>query len=851
MAEKTPYHVVFEDPITGESLGLLLRESSGAVGRVARLANPYAAKVGGGDRSLSDLTDLSAYGQTDWRAGRGQDRFEEEDRFYDSRRAETRIKGQVTLGPLAVVTGVGDVPEYRPSATEGIPVGKLSELWQGRGQGFETPAGGVSCTHVVLRLRASESGEGKAARNYTIALCADAPGAPGATLKSETLDLRDLDTGFEEVRFTWGAAQALAGGVDYWITVVEVSPHLSETWYLEWAADLIADYAGAAVKEERAWTVGASLIEGQDKIDQTDGWEADAARDYWFVVNDGPVLSGAVTVNPMRYGGDWYCAGGDTVYKWSGTVWQSSEVQAGKTVTDLKTWGDYLWCARGTNAMRRYNGAAWADAPGAVTAQLLEQYQGYLYRTDPTNLEDMYYTADGTNWSSAIHVGPGDWGINSLAGFRDELAIANDVGLWLLAADWTYQVLDWASQENPENGARMRTWARTNELFLPIQYGLYRWTGATMVAVGPDSDAGLPQGRTGAIAALCGTVNWLYAAIDAGASGYSSVLAYGGREWHEVHRSGQAGARIQALGYETLSDPPRLWFGEGSNIYYVELPDFTDNPYQYAGVKYVSDAELELSTWGSELLPVTKDWRYVIVQAENCTSERKIEVYYELERSGLWTLLGTVDTAHTLHHLDFPQQGFATKVTGAGSTTTTIELGSGSTGDMAAGYWVRIGSEIRQVASVTDGDTFVLILPLSDAPATGVSVYASSPVGAEIRLRFRLVTNDDEESPRLLGITCYCDANVLDRWQITLDVRVEEGMECLDGSPYPLDSPALEAALIEWIERQTPFTLHDVRGLERTVKVANAAETSARRDAKSPGRYSSTMHIGLIEVEVT
>ncbi len=65
------YHVSFYDSASGESLGLLLTENGGAIGRVAQLASPWAAKVGSGDRTLSDLTDLSTYEQTDWSGGRG------------------------------------------------------------------------------------------------------------------------------------------------------------------------------------------------------------------------------------------------------------------------------------------------------------------------------------------------------------------------------------------------------------------------------------------------------------------------------------------------------------------------------------------------------------------------------------------------------------------------------------------------------------------------------------------------------------------------------------------------------------------------------------------------------------
>jgi len=215
MVELSKYHVVFEDPNSAEALGLVLRENAGAAGRVARLANPYAAKIGGGDRTLSDLTDLSAYGQSDWRAGRGQDRFEEEDRFFDSHRAETRIKGQITLGPLAVSTGVGDVPTYQPSSVAGVPIGKLSAVYQNRAMSFTTPAGGLTCTHVTLRLRATQSGEGQADRNFTIALYSDtAPGLPNTLITSTTINLKSLGTSFDEIKASW-AGEALSGSTTY------------------------------------------------------------------------------------------------------------------------------------------------------------------------------------------------------------------------------------------------------------------------------------------------------------------------------------------------------------------------------------------------------------------------------------------------------------------------------------------------------------------------------------------------------------------------------------------------------------------------------------------------------------
>jgi hypothetical protein len=839
--DRNKYHVMFEDPASGETLGLILDERSGAVGRVARLANPYAAKVGGGDTTLADLTEMSAYGQTDWRAGRGQDRFDEEDRFYDADRAETRIKDQITLGPYIKVIGtdVGTGLSYRPTNIEGHPVAKQGEAYSSHAQQIGTPASPSStCTHIWLRLRKSAGGQ---SRTYKVALCADDNQKPGTELASVTFDLDDLDTVFQDTKFTWDTPVSWSGNTYYWIVLYKpASGPTSDTHYIEWAKDIGQGGTGYNVGAVMGWS------------EQYSQWMASGLSfDFWFSANDDPTaLKAEITVNPVRYSDDWFCAADDVVYIYSsggGGYWSASDTVAGETVTDLCVAGGYLYAARGTGTLRRYTGT-WGDAPGAVTAQLLMVYNGYLYRTDPTNPDTFYYTADGSTWQT-VTVGTGET-ITAMAGFRDEVAIATTRGLWLQAADWTYQVLDWSSQEADSNGVGMYAWARTNELFIPVGHGLYRWTGATMVACGPDRDAGLPSDRAGNIVALCGTANWLYAVVDAGSDGYSSVMVYQGRDWHELYRGGTAGERIHTIGYETINSPSRLWFGQGTQMLYVELPDYSDNPYQYEGIHFHPDGEVELSAWGNELMPVLKDWRYVIVQAEACNSDQYIEVYYEIDRSGVWTLLGTINTTHTLHRISFPANSFAAKTTGSSCTTTTIELGSGDTTDMNGGDWVRIDGEIRQIESITDSDTFVLALPLPSAPSSGVTVYAASPLGSEIRLRFRLITKDWLKTPRLLAVACFCQANVLDRWQITLDVLVEDRMTCLDGSPYPMDAAALETALQEWITRQTPFTLHDLRETQRTVKVANAVESTPRRSTNVPYSYNSVMHIGLVEPEV-
>jgi hypothetical protein len=1000
----TKYHVELEDPASGETLGLMLAEAGGTVDRMAQLANPYAAKIGGGDMQLSDLSDLSVYAQTDWTGGRGQELFApdgDEDKYYDSRGLETRIKGQITLGPLpqqAAVESSGgagaDAPSYEPTSitaevvgypgktinesgssdesistdeeaqrfytsggfkittielylkkdstsgndltvsiysdASGVPGSSLasatiaradmgtSYAWETatlsssyecsagyywivceisgytsstrmswakstsnpypygyrcsgtaggswtkytsedfrfrigwekkyRAMSITAPSGGLSCTHVYLFIRKTQD---TIAQNYTCYLRDDDGGSPAAaSLKSATISNATLSTTLAPVKLTWASAQALSASTDYWVTIEPGATADSEYTYLEWGGDGAASYASGASKEKSG----------------SESWAADATTDMWIRINDATVAQGGdMTVNPIRFNGNWYMAGGDVVYKWNSATprWDRADAQASETVTSMAVFNGKLYAARGANNMRECNTSdTWSDVnwSGAIQAQIVFAYNRYLFYTLAANKNQLAYSADASTWYTGIDICPSDWGATALAGWRGEndLWVGTEIGLYRNLLQFADQVLDFRSLENADNCKALTYWAKTADLYIPILYGLYRWNGGTNVPIGPDQGTGLPAARTGKIMNMWGTVNWLFAAVDAGASNTSSLLATDGMgAWHEVARAATAGDRIRAVGYETISSPPRVWYSEGDKVQYLELPDYSDNPTDFSSIAYAAEGELITSWWGTELLQVTKDLRSVVVHAEDCATAQTLRVSYEVDRSGTWTLLGTIDDGRPIHRIDFPITACASKTIGASSTTTTINLSSGDTTDLTAGSWVRISNEIRQVESITDSDTFVLEVPLSSAAAatSGNTVYGSRPAGTEFRLKLELQTTSTTASPKLLSIAVYCQANVLDRWSINLGVEVKDGLECLDKTAYPLDPPALIAALEGWVTKKTAFTLHDIWGVDRTVKVSNASSSGIRRVTKGqnqvPARYSGLYRLTLTEVDV-
>jgi len=975
----------FRDPATGEELGLLL--APGAAGYTRHLSNPYAAKGAQGDHKYGDLTEWSTIAFDNWQGGRGQDKAEEKTQFCDSYHVETRIKNQITLGPLPQFA-VDTNPEYTPGSVAdyaachtstitaaydtrwvywiddvdrgaqsfltpiganglsmtsveikvvqfevvdiqidlyadsgGEPTGSslgqatiagadasgrctatfasaiavtgntryhivistpaatgtsyfiggsprntyddgyvLSDptgtgvwsvahnasnpdpdLWchiayekETLAQSFTTQAAGLSCTKAKLFLRKIGN-----PGTFTVSLCSDNAGSPGTVLKADTFTGADLAEAGDWYELSW-AAEALAGSTLYWLTVAPPAAVDDRNSVVYWGGDSGAGYGSGSGKHRVA----------------AGSWLALSA-DLYFQVQTNELDGAPIAL--ARYNGKRYLAAGDTVYEYntSTSVWDTSDQVSTKTLTALATWGGYLWAARGAgHVLRRYNGTAWADVSGKY-ATLLRAGGGELDITGGAAGQEhtIDITGDGSTWlSSVIEVGAGDYEITGMAWYQQMLVVSTATRLWGVAADTTetvYVLLDWSTEEDVDNGRGMAVWGRDGALYIPLRHGLYRWNGDTMRAVGPEQGTGLPAARAGRVRALLGIGNWLCAAIDAGTSGTSSILAYGGMgDWHELARADQAGDRIRALFYETIGTLPRLWYGLGNTMRSLILPDYTDNPYQYTGYEFNGSGELITSWMGAELSQVVKDLHQVVIQGEGFSSSQAVDVWYEVERSGQWTWLGTVDNGPQ-QTLKFRGADFAAKTLDAGSTRSIIELASGSTTtDMEVGNWVRINGEVSQVASIPDSDTFALESALSALPMLGDRVYASQPAGREFRLKVVLRTTSKSATPKITAIVVRYQNNVLDRWVFSLQVRVEDNLEDRGGAAYPQTAAGLRAALDGWAQRVTPFVWVDPDGNEWTVKVASAAEGgfAAQTRGVEEGHYRSLYSINLVEV---
>jgi hypothetical protein len=529
---------------------------------------------------------------------------------------------------------------------------------------------------------------------------------------------------------------------------------------------------------------------------------------------------------------------------------------ASSRVTSFHPFAGKLYAALGDgdDMVESSDGTTWAATAGNRKYTYLKAFGGFLYCMKSVGGASALAYFNGSAWVTDLTVATGDQALTGLAGFNNELVILGTRSMFSLSSAYVYQIFDYTNEEDQDNGKNSLVWMVNGMLHVPVRNGLNAYDGVKMSAVGPDQNEGLPAGEQGRISAMCGSKTWLFAAVDAGPGGISGVYAYNGSGWHCIAKGSAAGRRIRAVGIETVTSPrgfTRLWWFEDATPYYVEFPNVTDNPYQFAGVKFANSGFVTSSWFGGELALIQKDFNAIAIWSAGCSSGQSVQVYYEVDQSGIWNLAGTV-TISPYQEFTLGAPTMASKVVGAGSTVTTINLQSGLTTDMVAGQFLRVGHDVAQVASVVSATQFTIALPLEAAPAAGTNIKTSGPAGRQIRYKLVLATTDETKTPKINRVSIRTMGVVLAKARITLAPRIEDGMRLRTGAEqYPYTAAQLRTKLYEWVRRIKPFIMVDMFGQNWPVKITGQSESvPVRQDDQAKGvmTYRSSMRLEMDEV---
>jgi hypothetical protein len=192
-----------------------------------------------------------------------------------------------------------------------------------------------------------------------------------------------------------------------------------------------------------------------------------------------------------------------------------------------------------------------------------------------------------------------------------------------------------------ENTGHART---VNDVYLYLSLGeekLERYFGRNLDDVGPDLDEGLPANRRGKLSALLSYPGRVFLAIDAGNSGYSSILAYKGSGWHEIWRTERAGQHCLSLYHQVIpgSVMGRLWTNAGAEIVWIPftLSDSLPTGDTQTQMRYFHEGTLETPWIFGNMVDVIKQWNSMKLFLEDTSATEYIKADYKVDGDTAWT----------------------------------------------------------------------------------------------------------------------------------------------------------------------------------------------------------------------
>jgi len=130
--------------------------------------------------------------------------------------------------------------------------------------------------------------------------------------------------------------------------------------------------------------------------------------------------------------------------------------------------------------------------------------------------------------------------------------------------------------------------------------------------------------------------------IDAGATGYSSVMYWNQNGYHEVYRA-LYGERIRSLHVQTIPGKAvgRLWIGLSDTTVWIPV---TLNPRKQEDYRYASSGTLTSSWINGGFREINKFWKSIQLYAEELTAARNVTIEYQTDVDETWHTLPTTFT---------------------------------------------------------------------------------------------------------------------------------------------------------------------------------------------------------------
>ena len=399
-------------------------------------------------------------------------------------------------------------------------------------------------------------------------------------------------------------------------------------------------------------------------------------------------VSGAV-LGLGSYGANLYGSWGTDIYAWNGTSWGSSVRSTTAAVRRIMTGNlsgkQYLLALTHEN-FEYYEGSTWARNTDWTPSRLAAFWDDKLWCVnrpgEPVSCELRFLSAINGTWTLAATLPFTDNDVVWLFTGPDALGesilyLSTSSGLWAYDAPNARVVptgLSWPIVSTGTSsivGRGAATWR--GSIYVSHGLGVLKYTPgatATVTAVGPDRDYGVPSAYVGPITALHATINNLVAftstetAPDTGGTNCVGML-YDGRAWHPFWIG--ADSTVQQSRAHITADVAgiyRVYWGQDSDTAVIHAPitATVSNPLQQPSWDFAVSSVHETPWFDANYVNRDKLALRLRIDTEDTSSNETVVVKYATDFSASYTTLGTInsDTDPLTTTFDFPNSSTPT-----------------------------------------------------------------------------------------------------------------------------------------------------------------------------------------------
>lgn len=238
------------------------------------------------------------------------------------------------------------------------------------------------------------------------------------------------------------------------------------------------------------------------------------------------------------------------------------------------------------------------------------------------------------SFAATKNIGDATYPITGIEEKDGNVYIFKEDGVWMSNYNAQLTRLNSGAEKTPSSSNGRATIAHQQFIYYSWMHSLVRIYGSSHDDIGQDwSGYGLPEGREGDFSSLDSYTSLLFAAVDAGDAGLSSVLGWDGIGWHEMVRAYDYGLRIRMVKIQPCPETRnRTWIDMGGDLVFQEMPFKKGTPRLDSGCRFMHEAVIESATIDMGTASgLPKFIKELVVSCDNLGNGNEIHVDYQVD----------------------------------------------------------------------------------------------------------------------------------------------------------------------------------------------------------------------------